>query len=273
MPRQRSSASKQNEATYRTNLDFDRTVEALRRCPDLEVRHDIESGPPGICYVEPKSKHVIANIGRNGGVDIHFKRDEDHILFLDLLKSKAVYPKGEKAEWVQTKLVRGKTYYMETLVRLCSWMRLLHPSSPIIQQNRNTLERILSDFYENMVTTLHRKIPSKRTGFDGFLKQYEPFLNWLGSNSPGIVAVNHAPQPRIRNGKMVSGKLCVQITVKRKLPISSLHPNSAEIWKVLYNAFMQGEEVRLVDTLGPIGIPKSLAGWPTDIVEEPAGMR
>jgi hypothetical protein len=108
MPR-KHEGGRDNEVTYGTNLDFEKTIEALSRCPDreLRIRHGSD-GPPGICHLWYKS--VSSQIGRKGGVEIHYESVRDVNDFLKLLRSQAVYRNGELPEWVRKKENFGKAY-------------------------------------------------------------------------------------------------------------------------------------------------------------------
>ena len=108
MPRKRKRGL-DNEVTYRTNLDFEKTIEALSRCPDKELRIKRGSdGPPGICQLWYKS--VSSQIGTKGGVEIHYKGVRDFNDFFTLLRSYAVYRNGEPPKWTKRKEEFGKAY-------------------------------------------------------------------------------------------------------------------------------------------------------------------
>ena len=145
----------QNEVVYRTSLDFDATIEALRQCPELQVRYDPELKPQGIAYVRHKS--VSANIGRNGGIDIHYDLEEDLEHFLQLMKARSVSrPKGS-TEWVITRERFGRDHYIKQFSRLQQWIDYEDPWSPIAKQNRDALHRIHSHLTEKWFQSLWRQ--------------------------------------------------------------------------------------------------------------------
>ena len=98
------------------------------------------------------------------------------------------------------------------------------------------------------------------------VQEYAPFLAWLHRHhvvwfsSPGFEL---KPMPRIRRNNIYPKEQCFRIYVKKKLPENELQDH----WDVLYNVFKSGVEFHNFESPSII-IPKTLAGYPTDIVEK-----
>jgi hypothetical protein len=147
---------KSNEVVYRTSLDFDPTIEALRQCPQIQVRYDPELNPPGIAYVRYGS--VSANIGRNGGIDIHYDLEEDLEHLLQLMKAKSVSRLEGSAEWVITKERFGRDHYIKEVSRLRHWIDYEDPWSPVAQKNRDVINQARSSLPYNYAEVCWRQV-------------------------------------------------------------------------------------------------------------------
>ena len=99
------------------------------------------------------------------------------------------------------------------------------------------------------------------------VQEYAPFLAWLHRHhvvwfsSPGF-----EPQPmaRIRGNNIYPKEQCFRIYVKKKLPESELKDE----WELLYSNYRKWNNFTNMDPKSII-IPKTLAGYPVDIVEKP----
>jgi len=119
----------ENEIICRTEFEFEETINRLRGCPKLQVQYDPELKPQGICHIRYRS--VQCNIGRKGGVQIHYDSFKDARRFVKLIHSMAYYPPGASTKWVKTKERFGRTYYMNKAARLEHWIEDLKKYEPL----------------------------------------------------------------------------------------------------------------------------------------------
>jgi len=113
MPLERGAAvpSRQHEANYETNLDWEKTLNNLGEDQVMKI---VEPGPPAIRHLY--WKNVFCSFGRNGGLNIHSPSEEETNEFVLLLRSAGVYHDAEDPRWILKRSTHGKQWYKSQLI-------------------------------------------------------------------------------------------------------------------------------------------------------------
>ena len=98
--------SRQYEATYETNLDWERTLNSLLEGKIMKID---EPGPPAIRHLYWKG--VFCAFGPKGGLNIHATSQEEMDEFVLLLRSVGVYSDGQVPRWVLKGTKHGLGWY------------------------------------------------------------------------------------------------------------------------------------------------------------------